>query len=81
MREPAEEAIRAVVAWGWQVSYANPGSRGGGGQSHGKPGIVNMGNSQGSYTPAPVDLKNVALSRDMTVRYMVLINQYGTQCC
>jgi len=72
--EPAEEAIKAVVAWGWQVSYSNPSNRT---QPVSKPSIANMGHSIGSYCPSPVDLKNVTLSRDMLVcwlRYLTFMS-------
>lgn len=75
MIEPADDAIKALVVWGWQVTYSSPNSRGGN-QNTGKPNIANMGHSSGSYCPSPVDLKNVTLSRDMLVCIAVFISCY-----
>lgn len=65
--EPADDAVKALVAWGWQISYSSPNTRTQGAHHTGKPSIANMGNSTGSYCPSPVDLKNVTISRDMVV--------------
>lgn len=63
--EPADEAVKTLIVWGWSIQQSS--NTGGKSPTLSKPNMGSLGVSAGSYSPAPIDLKNVSLSRDMIV--------------